>query len=89
MQNLPFEIAYDITIQPPAKLEQMVDEWEKINYNEHFIDNSEDIIKSRFPCGDYDHIPGLTEVFQTMALNLKTTPLDEWTKNKLINNHKN
>lgn len=83
---MPFEINYDITVPSPQRINNILDSWEKINYNEHYIKNAEDIIKSRFPCCNYDHLPGMAEVFKTMTLNLKVTPLYEWEKQGFINN---
>ena len=87
--NLPFEINYDITVPPPQVTNDIIEEWDKIEYNNHYAENAEEIIKSRFPCGDLDHIPGMTEVFKTMAINLKVTPLTEWKRRGFINNHSN
>jgi hypothetical protein len=87
--EIPFEINYNITVPPPQITNQNIESWQNITYNDHFMENAEDIIKSRFPCGDLDHIPGMIEVFKTMALNLKVTPLTEWDKRSFINNHQN
>ena len=83
MDNLPFEITYDIVVPPPRIVYDAVDSWDKINYNDHFKDNAIEIIESRFPRGTYDHIPGFEKVIKTMASNLKiTTPLDEMPLNE-------
>lgn len=87
--EIPFEINYDITLPPSAITEECIESWQKITYNDHFTENADDIIKSRFPCGDLDHIPGMIEVFKTMALNLKVTPLKEWEQRGFNNNNQN
>ena len=87
--NLPLQIDYDITTPSPQLIYKINDEHDKITYNQHYTEHADDIIKTRFPCGNTDHIPGLTEVFQTMALKLNITPLDEWERRKFVNNHEN
>ena len=88
-ENLPYAINYDITVTPPEKMEQIINDYDHITYTEHFEDNRDEIIKSRFPGGDCDHIPGLSEVFETMALKLKVTPLSEWIDRGFTDNNKN
>jgi len=87
--EIPYEINYDITVAPPQIINNIIDSWTKIEYTEHYAENAEDIIKSRFPGGNYDHIPGMSEVFKTMALNLKVTPLYDWERQGFINNNSN
>ncbi len=87
--ELPYEISYDITTTPPQLMRDIVISWDNITYNDHYIDNSQEIIESRFPGGSYDHIPGMCEVFETMELNLKVTPLEEWDNRGFNNNHEN
>ena len=46
--EIPFEINYDITTPPPEMLYSIIDSWDKITYTEHFTENANNIIKSRF-----------------------------------------
>ena len=92
MEHLPFELPFEIQFGMLAfeqmKTEEIRHEWSKIRYTEHYIEFAEDIIHSRFPGGDYDHIPGMDIVFETMVENLKVTPLEAWEKQKFQNNNK-
>lgn len=86
--DIPFEINYDITTTPPEMLYNIIDSWDKITYTEHFSENANVIIKSRFPgSNNCDHIPGMNEMFEQMALSMNKTPLDEWKSRGFINNH--
>lgn len=76
MNQLPYEISYDITIMPLHMEQEIIEGWEKIDYKL----NARDIIKSRFR-GDGSHIPGLNEVFEQMAISMQSkTPLGEYEK---------
>ena len=87
--ELPFEILYNIQIISPDLQNEIIDGWDRITYTEHYIENSQEIILSRFANCTYDHIPGLSDVFEQMALNLEITPLSEWEKRGFINNNNN
>ena len=81
MENLPYEISYDITIMPPHMEQEIIEGWNKIDYKL----NARDIIKSRFK-NDSSHIPGLDEVFEQMAIAMENkTPLQEYAERLSMN----
>jgi hypothetical protein len=82
--EIPFEISYDITIMSASVQQATSDGWDKINYKP----NTHDIIRSRFP-GTTNHIPGLDEVFEKMAISMESkTPLEEFISKSIINDRK-
>ena len=89
MENffIPEELNYNLE-QTPAQINKILVGWEKINYNNHYKDNAQEIINSRFKCANYDHIPGMEIVFQTMIDKLKAcNPMEEM--QKIINEDEN
>ena len=89
LYELPFEILYDVEVMTPEQEYEIIDGWDRITYTEHYIENSQEIILSRFSNCTYDHIPGLSEVFEDMALDLEITPLTEWENRGFENNNIN
>jgi hypothetical protein len=88
-ENLPYEIDFSITSIHPSIIKKRKESWESINYTNHFIDNAEEIINSRFPDLCYDHIPGMEKVFETMVERLQVTPLESWERQGFVNNNNN
>ena len=85
--SLPFEINYNINIMSLEQYEDIIDGWNKILYTNHYKIHAREIIESRYPRGNYDHIPGMDEVFETMISNLQVTPLEEYEARGLKNNN--
>ena len=80
LSNLPYEILYDITIMSPQKENEIIEGWSKIDYKP----DTYNIIKSKFS-HDASHIPGLEQVFETMALDMaKKTPLQHLISRTII-----
>lgn len=86
--EIPFEINYKIDVMSEEKEQFLLEEWDKINYTNHFKTHAEEIIKSRLPNGDFDHIPGFNDIIADMTKNLYIkTPLEEWIETKFSNNN--
>ena len=85
--SLPFELNYNINIMSLEQYEDIIDGWNKILYTNHYKIHAREIIESRYPSGNYDHIPGMDEVFETMISNLQVTPLEEYEARGLKNNN--
>ena len=82
MENffIPDELNYTLG-QSTAQVNKILDDWEKINYNNYYRDNAEEIINTRFKCSNYDHIPGMNIIFQSMINKLQvSTPLEAMQK---------
>lgn len=88
MEILPFEINYDITIMSETLEQKLLNTWNCISYNDHYINNASNIINSRFS-NNYDHIPGFDIIISNMIEKMQnTTPLEEWEQRNFINNAK-
>lgn len=77
----PYELIYDINIMSPIKQEQILNGWDKIEYN-IYQNNADEIIRRRFSSCT-DHLPGFDKVFEMMSLDMKkSNPLREMNKLK-------
>ena len=82
MENfiVPNELNYSLT-QSDDEVNKILEGWEAINYVNHYRDNAQEIINNRFKCSNYDHIPGMNLIFETMIDKLKVSnPMDEMQK---------
>jgi hypothetical protein len=80
--NLPFVIDYNLDNISLRQQQYIIDGWNKINYSH----DAEKIIKSRFR-GNTSHIPGLSEIFELMIIDIvNKSPLDELKSRSNLNN---
>ena len=82
MENLPYEMNYNIEIICPALEQKLLKEWQAITYNDHYLYNADEIICKRIPF-NYSHIPGFDIIVNKMVVNLQNkTPLEEYFKRR-------
>jgi len=82
MENfiIPDELDYCLK-QSNDEVNTILEGWEAINYIDHYRDNAQEIINNRFKCSNYDHIPGMNLIFESMIDKLKASnPMDEMQK---------
>jgi hypothetical protein len=80
MENLPYEMNYNIETMDEALEQKLLKEWDAITYNDHYYYNANEIVCKRIPF-DYSHIPGFDIIVNEMIVNLQNaTLLEEYFK---------
>ena len=88
MENLPYEMIYNIETMDCALEQKLLKEWDAITYNDHYRYNAKEIICKRIPF-DYSHIPGFDIFVNDLVNNLQNkTPLQEYFIRMNLNENK-
>ena len=88
MENLPYEMNYNIATMNLAHEQKLLEGWNAITYNDHYLHNADEIICKRIPF-DYSHIPGFDIIVNEVIVNLQNaTPLTEYLKRMKVKEQK-
>ena len=82
-------LIYELTVKPQDRPQQKID-FQGLNYNHYFTDNSEQIIKDRLRITLND--PYINKFVKETAKKIQKedeTPLKDWIERQFINNNKN